>query len=294
MSDLASSGPKPNSGRKLFFGLFIFPLLIAVGMAALLCSVVLLTDEKETPETLITAIKTGSPSKRWQKAFELSNELNQKSAGLRSESVMRESIHILKDFSRYDAKTRGYMALTLGHFDHPDSVEALKSALLDESEDVRLYSLWALGTLHAKEAVPWILPFLKSESQGARKMAAYVLGSIGDISALPYMEPLLEDPVEDVRWNAALGLSRLGSDSGLGVLMKMLDRESLSADPRRPEDEIEKIIINASKGLALIQRQESIKILRSVSLTDPSMKVRQAALDAIRYQNKNSSDKIKK
>ena len=57
-----------NPRRKLFFGLFIFPLLIVVGMATLLCSVVLMTHEKETPESLLASIKTGAAGKRWQKA----------------------------------------------------------------------------------------------------------------------------------------------------------------------------------------------------------------------------------
>src|SRR3989338_1187957 len=100
-----------DSGRKLFYGLFIFPLLIAVGMAVFLCGVVILTHEEESAESLITAIKTGAPSKRWQKAFELSNELNQKKDSLRSEGLMREIISILGDSKRYDVKTRGYMAL---------------------------------------------------------------------------------------------------------------------------------------------------------------------------------------
>ena len=79
---------KPNQGRKLFFGLFVFPLLIAVGMAMLLCSVILLTHEQETPESLIAAIKSGSPSKRWQKAYELSNELNQKKENFRKNKLI--------------------------------------------------------------------------------------------------------------------------------------------------------------------------------------------------------------
>ncbi len=283
-----------KGSRKLFFGLFIFPLLIALGMAVLLCSVVLLTNERETPETLITAIKTGSPSKRWQKAFELSNELNQSSPSLRSESLMRESIHILKDSSHYDSKTRGYMALALGRFEHPDAVAALEKALEDDNEDVRLYSLWALGTLRATDAVPAIRPFLKSESEAERKMAVYVLGAMGDTASLPSIRPLLEDPIEDIRWNAALSLARLGDESGSEILAQMLDRESLSLDARRSEEDIEKIMINAAKGLALIHRPDSIKILKSLSSTDKNMKVRQAALDAIRYQNENASDKIKR
>src|SRR3989339_1538249 len=108
MTDEKAAPPDPK--RKLFFGLFIFPLLIAVGMALLLCTVVFLTNEEETPETLITAIKTGAPSKRWQKAFELSNELNREGGLLRSAGIMNEVIHILNDKEHYDAQTRAYMA----------------------------------------------------------------------------------------------------------------------------------------------------------------------------------------
>lgn len=280
-----AGGRPAGSGRKFFFGLFVFPLLIAVGMAVLLCSVVLLTTERETPESLITAIKTGTPSKRWQKAFELSNELNRSGEGLRAESVMREAIHILKDPSHYDPKTRGYMALVLNHFDHPEVIAALRAALDDESQDVQIYALWSLGALKAKESAQDIRSFLRSESTPLRKMAVYVLGATGNADTLPYITPLLEDPSKDIRWNAALSLARLGSAAGRAVLISMLDRESLSSGALDlSEAEIEKIMINAAKGLALIPDSESIKILRSVAREDKSLKVRQAAIDALNTQ----------
>jgi hypothetical protein len=104
--------PVPNSGRKLFFGLFVFPLLIAVGMIILLSSVVLMTTERETPESLIAAIKTGKAGKRAQKAYELSNELNRKNSSLRKDALLKEIISVLKD-REYDAATRRYMAIAL-------------------------------------------------------------------------------------------------------------------------------------------------------------------------------------
>src|SRR5204863_1978670 len=113
---------------------FIFPLLIAVGMAVLLCTVVLLTREDETPESLITAIKTGSPSKRWQKAFELSNELNQGRGMIRSGGVMKEVLFILNNRSEYDARTRSYMALALSRFDEPETRAALRKTLAEETD----------------------------------------------------------------------------------------------------------------------------------------------------------------
>ena len=275
---------QPNPQRKLFFGLFVFPLLIAVGMALLLCTVVLLTNEEETPESLITAIKTGSPSKRWQKAFELSNELNHAQSALRNEGVMNEIIHVLHDTVHYDSKTRSYMALALSHFHQPPAIQALYQVVVnDQSEDVQLYALWALGTLGDNSAVPNIIPLVKSEKDQVRKMAVYVLGVLGESQSIPALLPLLEDPVSDVRWNTALSLARLGNDAGLKVLMKMLERKSLVEYNNLPETEIEKVMINALKGLALLKKPQTISVLEKISREDQNLKVRQAALEAIQY-----------
>lgn len=287
---MEGEAPKANEGRKLFFGLFIFPLLIMVGMALLLSVIVIFTHESENPESLITQIKTGPPSKRWQKAFELSNELNRKSGMLRDEGVMREMIHILKDDLHYDPKTRSYMAIALSHFPSPQAREALRVALEDPSEDVQLYVLWALGVLGAQEAVPEIVPFLKNESGQVRKMAVYVLGVLGRREVVSQILPLLRDERPDVRWNAALSLARLGDNAGRTVLTNVLDREYLLREYPAPEQEIETIMVNAAKGLALIGGVESLRMLEFLSENDKSLKVRQAALDAIRYLKGEKKD----
>jgi len=269
--------------KKLFFGLFVFPLLIAVGMALLLCTVVFLTNEEETPESLITAIKTGSPSKRWQKAFELSNELNRHAGTIRNEGVMKEVIHILKNTEHYDSKTRAYMSLALSQFKDPQAASALRESLINDTDpDVQIYVLWALGVVQNREAVSDILPFLKSENPQIRKMAAYVLGTLGNQQTVSTLSSLLEDPVEDVRWNAALSLARLGDDSGWQILAKMLDRSILAAN-HMSDEEIEKVMINATKGLALIKREEAVSVLETLAKEDKSLKVRQAVIEALEY-----------
>lgn len=279
-----TSSTESNTGRKLFFGLFIFPLLIAVGMAVLLCTVVLLTKETETPESLITAIKTGAPSKRWQKAFELSNDLNQGRGLIREAGVMKEVIHILGNAKEYDAKTRSYMAIALSKFNDPETVPALQAALKAEEEpSVQIYLIWALGLKKAKEASTQILPYIKSPDEDLRKMAVYVLGVLGDTQTVGAIEPLLSDNSRDVRWNAALSLANLGSDAGYAVLMKMLDRASL-AEEQLSEEKIEEIMVNATRGAALLSRSEILPVLAELSNTDHSLKVRQAAIEALEFQ----------
>ncbi|MDP3920072.1 MAG: HEAT repeat domain-containing protein [Candidatus Omnitrophota bacterium] len=282
MENVINSEPISSSGRKLFFGLFIFPLMIAVGMAVLLCTVVLLTREAETPESLITAIKTGAPSKRWQKAFELSNELNQGRGLIRSSGVMNEIIHILNGHEEYDAKTRSYMAVALTRFDEPEATEALRATLRVETEaEVELYSLWALGQKQVREAVPDILPYLDRDEEDIRNMAIYVLGVLGDSRGVQPLSRLLNHEARDIRWNAALSLARLGNDAGYDVMVKMLDRETLAHYEGLEEGKIEQIMINAVKGLALLNHKESLPILKKIAAEDISLKVRKVALEAL-------------
>ncbi len=280
---MVESKSAPNSARKLFFGLFVFPLLIAVGMAVLLSVVVFLTNEAETPETLVAAIKSGSPSKRWQKAFELSNELNRTPDVLRQEGILGEIIHILQDPARYDAQTRSYMAMALAHFEDRRAAAALILALRDGSEDVRIYALWSLGLLGAREAAGDIRPLLRSERSSEKKMAAYILGVLGSAGDAAALRPLLEDPVPDVRWNAALGLARLGDASGRAVLLQMIDRRAVASAGGLLEPDVERIMVNGAKGLGLVAGAEERRVLQELAQSEKSLKVRQAAIDALKH-----------
>ena len=278
-------GAIPNERRKVFFGLFVFPMLIAVTMALLLSGIVLLTHEEETPETLITAIKTGAPSKRWQKAFELSNELNRQGGMIRSAGIMQEVIHILNDAEHYDAKTRAYMAMALSRFQSPEAARALQDALRTtegkENPELTLFLIWSLGNMKDPGAAGEVSRFLESDHDELRKASAYVLGILGDKELIPRLEHLLEDQVPDVRWNAAISLARLGSASGVSILVQMLDRTHLKSAHGMNDAEIERVMTNAAKALGMIGRPERTPVLEEISKEDPSLKVRQAALSAL-------------
>jgi len=271
----------PNSEKKLFFGLFVFPLVIAVGMAVLLCSVVLLTHEQETPETLLSGLKKSSPGKRWQKAFELSNEINRHPQKMESTAIRREMIEILKDSERFDSKTRGYIALALSRLDSDEILDALRGSLKKADDGFAGYALWAIGLMRRKEAAPDVETFLASDSAELRKIAAYVLGALGSQVSIPKLHPLLKDLSADVRWNAALALARLGSADGYDILVSMLEREKIFGEPGMNEAEAENVMINATKGLALIHKPGSIKTLETLSRRDKNLKVRQAAMNAL-------------
>lgn len=283
---MSSEAPLIEPKRKLFFGLFIFPLVITVGMGVFLCAAVLMTHEQDTPENLIASLKRSSPAKRWQKAFELSNELNRDTKRYDNEAVMSEIISIFSDSVHYDTKTRSYMALALGRFDAPQASEALVKGTQDASEEVRVHATWALSSIQHKNASNTLRLLLKDDSEHVRKLAAYALGSQACLDCIPDLRPLLKDGSADVRWNTALALARLGDDSGADILAQMLERDLLASQYKMDETAIESVMINALKGLGLIKNANSARILQSVSKNDKNVHVRQAALAALENINK--------
>ncbi len=251
-------------------------------MAALLCTVVLMTHEKETPESLIIGLKKSPPSKRWQKAFELSNEINRHPERRQSDSVSREMTEVLRDDTNFDAKTRSYMALALSRDPSEEALSALRKALGDRDEEVRVHAIWALGLAGKTDSAFAIEKKLADESPEVRKTAAYALGVLGSSASLPALKNSLQDPIADVRWNTALALARLGNAEGYDILLSMLEREHLAKEMNMDETQIESVMVNAMRGLVLIPKPESIKILRSISKGDRNLRVRQACLESLK------------
>lgn len=278
---MKSDAPLVEPKRKLFFGLFIFPLVITVGMAVFLCAAVLLTHEQDTPENLIASLKKSTPSKRWQKAFELSNELNRNPEKEPSDLVLKEMIGIFLDAKRYDTKTRSYMAMALARSRSRSAQETLLSGAQDASEEIRVHAIWALTTSGNTEALPQIRALMKDDSEHVRRTAAYALGALNCLDCVAELQLALNDNASDVRWNAALALARLKNDSGLEILTDMLKRSDLENRLGLSEETIESVMTNALKGLGLIKNANSVKILESISKTDKNIHVRQAALAAM-------------
>jgi vesicle coat complex subunit len=112
-------------------------------------------------------------------------------------------------------------------------------------------------------------------------MASYVLGRLRDPRAVARLRVLLEDSVADVRWNAAIALASLGDRAGVEILRSLLDRQSLARQATLTADQAEIAIVGATKGLALLRDRDSLPLLERVAKSDPNLRVRSAAREAI-------------
>ena len=119
-------------------------------------------------------------------------------------------------------------------------------------------------------------------------MAVYALGALPGDAPLAALRKALGDEAPDVRWNAAIGLARHGNHEGVGVLRQMLDRSYVEQTVTREVrldadvDPVADVIIGGLRALAALKDGSLRASIEQLSQQDPSMKVRQAAFEALK------------
>ncbi|MCH8929104.1 MAG: HEAT repeat domain-containing protein [Candidatus Marinimicrobia bacterium] len=264
-----------------FAKLFITPFFIAAAAIGLFFSFTFFFSESKGRFDYLESIKVGGANNRWHSAFMLSKILRADAGGPVDDRFMNEILSIYKNAKSDDPRVRRYLTLALGHISDPRSVKSLKDATLDADDETRLYALWSLGKLGTEGVHKDLEKFLTDPDPAMRKLSAHLLGSVKGGNPEIALRVALSDPVDDVKWNAALSLAKWGDKAGLEVLEMMLDREYLHRHDQMDESLKEMTIksaIIAIGNLHEVVLREKIEALRD---SDPSMKVRQAAIDAL-------------
>jgi HEAT repeat protein len=209
-----------------------------------------------------------------------------------------------------DPRVRRYLALAIGRLDPPlppGAVAALVASLDEPTthwqpdwfsrfngwteidiNEARITTIWALGSSGDPTVVPRLERLLDSPDAGIRKMAVYALGALPGDAQLATLGTALGDEAPDVRWNAAIGLARHGNHEGVRVLRQMLDRPYVEQTVKRevrPDadvDPVADVIIGGLRALAALKDPSLRAPIEALSQQDPSMKVRQAAIEALR------------
>lgn len=280
----SGSPPLPTAGDgplRSIVGLFVVPLLVV-----LLCVGVFVGfgwiayDQKETVDYL-NDLKSWWRPRRAQAAYELSKILTADPAALDDSPGAQSEVRRLF-VEAEDREIRQYLGLVLGRTRDREAVPLLIDALDDADTQTRIYALWSLGSIGDPAARQPLTLALRSDDPGVRKTAAFALGGLGGKESVAALRPLLEDTTADVRWNAALALARLKSVAGVQVLRRMVDRSLLAQVPGITPEQQEQAMIGAVRALAAIDRKNSTALFENLSRLDPSLKVRQAAIEAQR------------
>lgn len=270
--------PEEGGALRSFLGLFVVPLLVVVLCVAVFIGFGWIAYDRQTTSDYLNDLQSSWKPRRVQAAYELSKILVSDPRALDEEPGARARVRELFAEAE-EPEMRQYLALVLGRTRDREAVPLLVGALDDPDDKTRIYALWALGTLGDPSARQALEKALSDPDPGIRKTAAFALGEAGGRAAIPALTERLEDSVPDVRWNAALSLAHLGSDAGVPVLESMLDRSLLAQVPGITREQQDEAMISALRALASVGGAEQRALIDRLAEEDPSLKVRQAAIE---------------
>jgi len=270
---------------------FLIPLtVVALTVTVYVGFRSLLADDK-SPSDYLTEIRNGGSDRRWPAAYELSRLMSDPK--VRKDKTLAAGLVKAFQESKADPDVRRYLALAIGRLDPPlppDALADLTHALDDSDGQTRISVIWALGSSGDEAVVPRLTPIYQAQDSdaGIRKMVVYALGALPGESQIETLRAALKDETPDVRWNAAVALARHGNGEGAGVLHQMLDRAYVERTVKREvrqdddQDPIADVMISGIRAGAAIKDASLKPAIESLSQQDRSMKVRQAAFEALK------------
>ncbi len=196
--------------------------------------------------------------------------------------------------SKGDQQVRRYLALAIGRLDPPMPADAVASLTqrAGRSRTAKPASAssgrWARRAIRRCSIASSRSTRRRTPTPGIRKMVVYALGALPGDAQIDTLRTALEDSAPDVRWNAAVALARHNRGEGVAVLRQMLDRgyveQTVKRDVRQDQDQdpIADVMISGLRAAAALKDQSLKPLVSTLSQEDRSMKVRQAALEALK------------
>jgi HEAT repeat protein len=287
---------------------FLIPLLVVGVTVALYVGFRSLVADARTAQEYITEVRLGGTNRQWPAAYELSRLMDDPK--VRADRTL--AVELVKAFDEMkggDPRVRKYLALAIGRLAPPlppDAVNVLLKSLDDpekpwtpdmwsringwtaEMNEAHISTIWALGASGDEAVAPKLQPLYASPDAGIRKIVVYALGALPGEAQHPTLRTALQDSAADVRWNAAVALARHGQRDGVPVLRQMLDRayleQAVTREVRLDEDQdpIADVMISGIRAGAALKDEGLRSAIETLSEKDRSLKVRQAALEALK------------
>ncbi len=269
---------------------FLIPLVVVGITVSVYVGFRTLLANDRTPQEYLSEVRNGGSDRRWPAAYELSRLMGDPK--VRADRTLAPAlVKAFEAAKEDDPRVRQYLALAIGRLDPPlppDAVADLTKALDSADGESRVSAIWALGSSGDAAVVATLQPLATSSDRGIRKMVVYALGALPGTAQIATLNTALQDAEPDVRWNAAVALSRKGSHDGVAVLRQMMDRQyveqAVKRDVRQDEDRdpIADVMISGLRAAAMLKDEGLKPSVTNLSQQDRSMKVRQAALEALK------------
>jgi HEAT repeat protein len=288
---------------------FLIPLAVVGVTVMVYVGFRSLIADSRTTKDYLAEIRSGGMTRQWSAAYELSRVMDDPS--VRNDPALAPALVAAFEHAKDgDPRVRRYLAQSIGRLPPPlpaEAVDVLVKSLDDPDthvtpdlysriegwteislNEVRIPTIWALASSGNAAVVPPLIPWYASTDAGVRKMVVYALGALPGDTQIETLRTALQDQAPDVRWNAAVALARHGSHEGVSVLKQMLDRayvEEIVKRVSRPDDDqdpIADVMISGLRAAAALKDQSLKASVAALSRDDRSLKVRQAAIEALK------------
>jgi len=282
MNDSINNTEDINNSSKvyaLFYSFFLIPLMITIFGVLFFFLFEILTYEDQDPQHLLNNIKSGSLTKRWQSAYELSNLMKD------TEKIPIDDLFVNQMISMYeksiydDSRVRTYLALAMGQTGNEKFGDVLVNSLDDDNLENRIAVIKSLGMIKYLPSVKKLNNLVGSDANVQERLAAVIsLGEISDTSSKNYLIPLLEDEEPNIRWDAAIALFKMNHFSGVYILEKLLRREYYANYKNIDANEVNNSILTI---LALVSKNPNnsfVDELEILAKDEKNIKIREFSM----------------
>ena len=278
----------PSKVYALFYSFFLIPFMIAIFGALFFFMFQFLTYEKNTPSDLLDNIKSGSTTKRWQSAFELSNMLD--ASKIQNKNLFNSKLVALYEKSKYDdIRVRTYLALAMGKtgdlYFGPYLTEAVKN---DADLTNRIAAIRSLGMLKYDKSCKILKDVILNSKFDSERLSAIIsLGVIGNKKYRKVLVQMLDYEEPNIRWDAAIALAKMGDKSGINIIINLLDRKYYESYPSMADgsgvdyDESDNSIYTAIAISQILVDSRFKEKLIYLAENDKNIKIREFALKTL-------------
>jgi len=269
----------PSKIYALFYSFFLIPLMMTIFGVLFFFLFKMLTYEEQDPYHLLNNIKSGSLTKRWQSAYELSNLMTDPNKIPTDDLFINQMISIYTKSIHDDPRVRTYIALAMGQTENIIFGDILLDGLNDTNLDNRIAAIKSLGSLKYQQSVDTLNKIIASEDSEEERLAAIIsIGEIKNSSSIPFLIEALDDEEANIRWDTAISLYKMNNKSGYRIIERLLSRDYYMNYKNVDFNEASNTILTV---LALISPKHSEEFedeLLFLSINEKNIKIREFSM----------------
>ena len=153
MSNNNSEINNPSKVYALFYSFFLIPLMITIFGVLFFFLFKMLTYEKQDPYHLLNNISSGSLTKRWQSAYELSNLMRDTTKVPKDQLFSSQMITMYQKAIHDDPRIRTYLALAMGQTQNNVFCEYLEAGISDQILENKIAAIKSVGMIGCDQCV---------------------------------------------------------------------------------------------------------------------------------------------